>query len=71
VGSHTARRTFISNALANGMPPHIVMEFTGHSDYKAMEPYIDVTEETKTKHMDLYMNSYNTTEVETKNTVKQ
>jgi len=71
LGSHTARRTFISNALANGMPPHIVMEFTGHSDYKAMEPYIDVTEETKTKHMDLYMNSYNTTEVETKNTVKQ
>ena len=24
------------------MPPHAVMKITGHSDYKAMQPYIDI-----------------------------
>jgi integrase len=42
VGTHTGRRTFICNALINGMPAHAVMKITGHSDYKAMQPYIDI-----------------------------
>jgi len=42
IGTHTGRRTFICNALLNGMPPHAVMKITGHSDYKAMKPYIDI-----------------------------
>ncbi len=42
VGTHTGRRTFICNALQNGMPPNAVMKITGHSDYKAMQPYIDI-----------------------------
>ncbi len=37
---HAARRTFISNALALGIPPNIVMQWSGHSDYRAMKPYI-------------------------------
>ena len=42
VGTHAARRTFICYALTKGIPPQIVMKWTGHSDYKAMKPYIDI-----------------------------
>lgn len=42
VGTHAARRTFICYALTKGIPPQIVMKFTGHADYKAMKPYIDI-----------------------------
>lgn len=49
--SHAGRRTFICNALMLGIPPQIVMKWTGHSDYKAMKPYIDVTNEAKARQM--------------------
>ena len=42
VGTHAARRTFICYALTKGIAPQIVMKWTGHSDYKAMKPYIDI-----------------------------
>jgi len=42
IGTHAARRTFICYALTKGIPPQIVMKFTGHSDYQAMKPYIDI-----------------------------
>ena len=42
IGTHAARRTFICYALTKGIPPQIVMKWTGHSDYKAMKPYIDI-----------------------------
>lgn len=51
VGTHTGRRTFICTALAKGIPPSIVMKWTGHSDYKAMKPYIDVADEVKSEYM--------------------
>ena len=34
-------------ALSNGIPPDVVMKFTGHCDYKSMKPYIDITESAK------------------------
>ena len=34
LGTHAGRRTFICNALALGIPPQVVMKWTGHSDYK-------------------------------------
>ena len=40
MGTHAGHRTFICNALSMGSPPHVVMKWTGHSDYKAMKPYI-------------------------------
>ena len=46
-GTHTGRRTFIVNALSLGITPNIVMKWTGHSDYKAMKPYIDMTRSKK------------------------
>lgn len=51
IGTHAARRTFICSALAAGISPQTVMKFTGHSDYKAMKPYIEVAEKTKEEAM--------------------
>ena len=51
VGTHTGRRTFIVNALSLGIPPNIVMKWTGHSDYKAMKPYIDIVDSIKASEM--------------------
>lgn len=51
VGTHTGRRTFIVNALSRGISPNVVMKWTGHSDYKAMEPYIDIVDSIKAKEM--------------------
>jgi len=51
VGTHTGRRTFIVNALSLGITPNIVMKWTGHSDYKAMKPYIDIVDSIKASSM--------------------
>ena len=51
VGTHTGRRTFIVNALSRGISPNIVMKWTGHSDYKAMKPYIDIVDSIKASEM--------------------
>ena len=51
VGTHTGRRTFIVNALSLGISPSIVMKWTGHSDYKAMKPYIDIVDSAKAQSM--------------------
>lgn len=51
LGTHAGRRTFICNALSMGIPADIVMKWTGHSDYKAMKPYIDITQSEKSKAM--------------------
>ena len=46
-----SRRTFICFALASGIPPQVVMKWTGHSDYKSMKPYIDIATRTKSDAM--------------------
>ena len=51
LGTHAGRRTFICNALALGIPPQVVMKWTGHSDYKAMKPYIDIADDIKANTM--------------------
>lgn len=47
VGTHTGRRTFICSALSLGIPAQVVMKWTGHNDYKAMKPYIDIADDIK------------------------
>ena len=47
----TGRRTFIVNALSRGIAPNVVMKWTGHSDYKAMKPYIDIVDSIRAKEM--------------------
>lgn len=52
--THCGRRTFICNALMLGISPVTVMKWTGHSDYKSMQPYIDVADAEKQKAMKLF-----------------
>ena len=54
VSSHAGRRTFICNALAMGISPTVVMQWTGHEDYAAMQPYIAVSQDTKAAAMSLF-----------------
>lgn len=49
--THTGRKTFICKALSLGIPPNVIMKWTGHSDYKAMKPYIDIADITKANAM--------------------
>lgn len=58
IGTHASRRTFICFALSNGVPPQVVMKWTGHSDYKAMRPYIDIAEKAKADAMKLIDNAW-------------
>ena len=53
VGTHTGRRSFVVNALSLGIPPNIVMKWTGHSDYKAMKPYIDIVDSIKADSLEV------------------
>lgn len=52
--THCGRRTFIVNALQLGIPPQVVMEWTGHADYDAMRPYIAIVNEQREQAMSLF-----------------
>ena len=54
LSTHAGRRTFICNALMMGIPANIVMKWTGHGDYKAMKPYIDIADDAKKNAMKLF-----------------
>ena len=56
IGTHTGRRSFICNALGMGISPQVVMKWTGHNDYKAMKPYIDVCDDIKEEAMKKFDN---------------
>lgn len=49
--THTARHTFIVTAISLGIPIPVIMEWTGHSDYNAMRPYIAIANETSQEAM--------------------
>lgn len=51
ITTHCGRRTFIVNALYLGIPAEVVMKWTGHSDYKAMKPYIAIVDDLKSREM--------------------
>jgi len=52
IGTHTARRTFVSLSLQKGMRPEVVMAITGHTTYKMMQKYLKVADSTKRDEMD-------------------
>lgn len=54
ITTHAGRRTFVVNALRLGIPPAVVMEWTGHSDFKAMKPYIKIVDESKAENMERF-----------------
>jgi integrase len=43
--THVARKTFITICLSKGIPIQDVMKMSGHSDYKSIKPYIDISRE--------------------------
>lgn len=52
--THAGRRTFVVNALRLGIPASVIMEWTGHSDYKAMKPYIKIVDAAKAENMERF-----------------
>jgi integrase len=54
VASHTARKTFVVNALRLGIPAEIIMKWTGHSNFQTMKPYIEIVDELKSKNMEKF-----------------
>ena len=54
ISTHAARRTFVVTALSLGITAEVVMKWTGHSDYTAMKPYIDIVNKAKQEAMDKF-----------------
>ena len=52
--THCGRRTFICYALSMGVPPNVVMKWTGHSDYNAMKPYIAIADKARKSSMSVF-----------------
>lgn len=52
IGTHTARRTFISLSLRKGMKPDVIMAITGHTTYRMMQKYLKIADEHKREEMD-------------------
>lgn len=52
IGTHTARRTFISLSLQKGMKADVIMAITGHTTYKMMQKYLKIADEHKRDEMD-------------------
>lgn len=52
IGTHTARRTFISLSLKNGMKPDYIMKIVGHSDYRMMKRYLAIEDSEVRNEMD-------------------
>lgn len=52
--THCGRRTFIVNGLRLGVPAEVIMKWTGHSDYKAMKPYIKIVDKLKVSEMEKF-----------------
>lgn len=54
ITTHWARHTFVVHALHLGIPPNVIMAWTGHSSYDSLKPYIDITNKTKVEKMSLF-----------------
>jgi len=54
ITSHTARKTFITNALCLGIQPDVIRAWTGHKDHKTMELYIKIVSEQKRIEMNKF-----------------
>lgn len=52
--THCARRTFVVTALQLGIPPEVIMRWTGHSSYEAMKPYVAIVDELKRRSMNKF-----------------
>ena len=53
MSTHAGRRTFISLAIANGVPPQVVLKMTGKKTIKSLQVYIHIDDEPQEKAMNL------------------
>ena len=53
MSTHAGRRTFISLAIANGVPPQVVLKMTGKRTIKSLQVYIHIDEEPQEKAMNV------------------
>lgn len=51
VSFHAGRRTFVVECLRRGISPTVIIKWTGHSDYAAMKPYIEIVDSLKASEM--------------------
>lgn len=51
ISFHAARRTFVVECLRRGIAPAVVMKWTGHADFDAMRPYIEIVDSLKISEM--------------------
>lgn len=51
VGTHTARRTFVVNALTLGISAEVIMRWTGHSSWSSMKPYVAIADRLRKESM--------------------
>jgi integrase len=51
ISFHAARRTFVVECLRRGIAPAVVMKWTGHADFDAMRPYIEIVDSLKESEM--------------------
>lgn len=49
IKSHTARRTFATMLYKAGVPPRIIMGFTGHQNLDVFMNYVIITQEDRLK----------------------
>ncbi len=49
--SHAGRRTFVVNCLLKGIPPLVIIKWTGHKDLSALNPYIAIVDEQRKSMM--------------------
>ena len=54
ITTHTARKTFIINALNLEIQPDVIRKWTGHKDHKTLELYIKISEDMKEKSMNKF-----------------
>lgn len=54
ISTKTGRATFVCTALSLNINRDTIMKWTGHSDYKCMDPYVDITDQQKRKAMNLF-----------------
>jgi len=47
VGSHTFRRTFITNAIIKGIPLHVIQSITGHTTLDHLSEYVNIADSIK------------------------
>lgn len=51
VSTHTGRKTFVCSSLLAGIPPELVILWTGHTEIDDLKPYMAVTMDSKHENM--------------------